>query len=52
MMKFSTNKFWILRNHGVKFGKNKITFDLSPHIKSPLEIHPREGWLELVYFNK
>ena len=28
-----------VRNHGVKFGENRITFDPSPHIKSPLEIH-------------
>ena len=27
------------RNHGVKFGENRITFNPSPHIKSPLEIH-------------
>ena len=28
-----------IRNHGVKFGENRITFDPTPHIKSPLEIH-------------
>ena len=33
------NQCCVLRNHGVKFGINRITFDLSPHIKSPLEIH-------------
>ena len=33
------DQFCVLRNHGVKFGKNRITFDPSPHIKSPLEIH-------------
>ena len=33
--KFSMNQFCVLRNHAV----NRITFDHSPHIKSPLEIH-------------
>ena len=36
MVKFSTNQFCTLRNHGVKFGD---TFDLSPYMKYPLEIH-------------
>ena len=39
MMKFNMDKFSVLRNHNAKFGENRITFDRSPHIKSPLEIH-------------
>ena len=27
------------RNHGIKFGESRITFDPIPHIKSSLEIH-------------
>ena len=33
------DKLCVLRNHGVKFVENWITFDRSPHIKTPLEIH-------------
>ena len=33
------DKFCVLRSHGVKFGENRITFDRSAHINSPLEIH-------------
>ena len=33
------DKFCVPGNHGVKFGENRITFDPSPCIKSPLEIH-------------
>ena len=32
-------KFCILRNHGVKFGENRITFKNSPNINFLLEIH-------------
>ena len=39
MIEFSVDQFYILRNYGVKFGENRITFDPSPHIKSPLETH-------------
>ena len=33
------NKFCVLSNHGAKFSENRITFDHSPRIKFPLEIH-------------
>ena len=39
MIKFSIDQFCVLGNHGVKFGENRITFDPSPHIKSPFKIH-------------
>ena len=39
MKKFSMNQFCVLRKSYVKFGKNRITFDPSLHIKSLLEIH-------------
>ena len=32
------DQFYALRNHSAKFGENRVTFDSSPHIKSPLEI--------------
>ena len=37
--KFIKCQFCLLRNHGVRFGGNRITFTPNPHIKSPLEIH-------------
>ena len=39
MIKLNIDQFCILRNPGVKFGKNQITFDTSHHIKSSLKIH-------------
>ena len=39
MIKFSIDQFLTLKNHGVKFDENWITFDPSPHLKSPLEFH-------------
>ena len=33
------DQFFLLRNLGVKLGENRITFDASLHIKSPLQIH-------------
>ena len=39
MIKFCLDQSYVPRNHGVKFGENRITFDRSPHKKSPLEIH-------------
>ena len=33
------DQFCILRNHDVRFGENRITFDSCPHIKSPSQIH-------------
>ena len=33
------DKSCVLRNHSEKYGENLITFDRSPHIKFPLEIH-------------
>ena len=38
MITFSMDKSCVLRNHGVKFSENRITFDRSPYIKSALEI--------------
>ena len=38
MIKSSIFQFRILKNHGEMFGENRITFDPSLHIKSPLEI--------------
>ena len=32
------HQFCVLRNQSIKFGENQITFNPSPHIKSPLEI--------------
>ena len=32
-------QFCVLRTHGVKLSENWITFEPSPHIKSPLEIY-------------
>ena len=39
MIEFSMDQLYILRNHGVKVGKNQITFAPCPHRKSPLQIH-------------
>ena len=39
MIQFSMDQFGILRYCFVNFGENRIAFDPSPHIKSPLEIH-------------
>ena len=39
VIKFSMEQFCIPRNHGVKFGENRITFDPNLHIKCLLEIH-------------
>ena len=33
------DQFCIVKNHGVKFDENRITFDPSPLIKPPLEIY-------------
>ena len=38
MIKFSMDQLCLLRNHGVKFGKNRIMVDSSLHITSSLEI--------------
>ena len=39
MIIFITDQLFLLRNHSEKFSENWITFNASPHIKSPLEIH-------------
>ena len=39
MIQFSMEQFYVLGNHDVKFGENRITFEPCPHIKSALEIH-------------
>ena len=39
MLKFSMDQFCILRNHGVIFNENQITFNPCPRITSPLHIH-------------
>ena len=33
------DSFCVLRNHGVKFGEYRKTFDPSPHMNFFLEIH-------------
>ena len=43
------DQFCILKNHGVKFGAYRITFDSSPHLNSPLEIHVNScKWLKKI----
>ena len=47
MLNFCMDQFCALRNNGVQFGENRITFDRRPHIKSPLEIHVYDyKWLK------
>ena len=34
-----SDQMFLIGDHSVKLGENRITFDPCPHIKSPFEIH-------------